>query len=250
MRALLLVASLGFVSVAAIACGSSVESTGMGGAAGSGGAGGTTTTSIPTGTTTTTTTGDACTDYLPPSDLGPEVEIRIANAMAVDLYLGDPNQNCSAVDYFSLSAPSGDPPAMYTGSLEICEQTCGELQSSGCECAADCMATYAVRIVPGGEFVTSWRGYLYNRPEMPLACFHDPVCGPLCALEVAAPASVRITALAYEEVTCSTGTCTCAPDADGSCSFWDGGPVVGGQTVSTNVVWQSGDTTATLTFGP
>jgi hypothetical protein len=241
--------NVGLVWTLLVGCGSSVES---GGTGGSGAGGGTTTTSTSTGTTatTTTTSGASCTDFLPPDDLGAEVEIRLANATAADLYLGDPNLTCGWYDPFSLTAVSGDPPASYQGSLQVCEQTCSELQTSGCECAADCAMPLAVRITPGGVYVSSWRGFVYDRPEMPAECFADPVCGPLCALEAKAPPSLRVRSLAYSQVTCATGLCSCTPDADGSCVISDGPPTVGGETLAADTVWQAGEASVTITFGP
>lgn len=240
-------ALLGVAISAAAGCGSSVELEGGGGTTGSG----TGTTSTTSTSSSSATVGSVCDDFLPPSDLGGEVEIRLVNATGADLFLGEEiYPGCGGFETFELFGASGDPPPLYDGVLGDCEYTCAALQTSPCHCGGSCEMPYVIRIVPGGAHVTSWGGYVYQWPAMPAECFLDPMCGPVCPLETKAPASLVVRSLAYREVSCAGSSCTCTPDAAGSCRVYDGSPVVVGATWPGEALWHEGMTSVTVTFGP
>ena len=213
---------------------------------GGGGAGGSTSTST---STSTTSSGNSCSDFLPPDDLGGPVTIRIENNTTADLYIGDPNQSCGSVPIYALHGPADE---VLNGGLDGCEYSCEQLQSGSCGCTGDCMAPHVIRVTAGGALVTEWGGYHYVATEMPAECFFDAMCAPSCLLETVAPDEVEVHATVYPEVSCGGGSggCTCEPDADGSCTIWDGAPTPTGTPTETQATWTTGETSVTLTIGP
>jgi hypothetical protein len=235
----------------AAACGSSttvIEGHG-GGTSSSGSGGSTSSSSTSSSGTSSSTSGSACDDFQKPADLGEPVDVRIENHTDADLFLGDPSAGCGPPKLFSLFEDGGDPPALYDGQLDLCEFTCGYLQSGDCACTAGCAAPIAVRIVPGGAYVVTWGGYVFEHVEMPAACYYSPGCASLCALETKAPSSLVVRAQAYDEVSCGGNECSCTPDASGSCLITEM-PTVGGELVSGSGTWHAGEKQVTVGVGP
>lgn len=252
----LLSAGFALTALAALAaaCGSTVNDDRSGGTStGSGGSGATGTTGSGAGGSGIGGDGPSCDAFLPDTGLGDPVTIRIENADVVDIFLGEPGSGCGSPHLYSLEMPNGDPPAIYKGSLEVCELTCAELQQSGCECAADCAQPYVVRIAPGGHYDATWIGYVYDTADMPAACYSDATCkgaGSYCPIERVAPPALDVLVPAYPGATCDGTPCTCTPDATGSCLAFAGtvelesGPI--GTTGQGS--WQTGEAVVTVSI--
>ncbi|MEZ4442914.1 MAG: hypothetical protein R3B72_27715 [Polyangiaceae bacterium] len=142
---------------------------------------------------------------------------------------------CSATVDLELLDDAGDPLPLVAGS---CTFSCEDLQETSAICDAACAAPPAIMIAPGGSYALSWNGIYGEEAEMPDSCYADPQSAPdSCLQRIAAPAgNYGFSVTTATSITCADSTCTCTPDASGSClidfGFPDGETIPAGATFS------------------
>jgi hypothetical protein len=156
------------------------------------------------------------------------VTVRLVNNSLADLYVGPETAGgCGDVDAFTLQDADGQPVAWRLGQ---CGFTCEAVQTGACGCTADCQLPVVWRITAGGALEVPWNGTVFTQETMPDECYDEGcgVGGP-CAVERKPEGKLLFQAAAWTEVTgtCS-GSCTCTPDATGSCMIGMGDAAVGG----------------------
>lgn len=213
---LLFVSVLGCGLLSALSAGCDGNGGGSGGSGGgSGGTGG----------------ESVCTEYVTAPAQNP-VTVRIVNQTANDLYIGpEAAGGCGQVDAFSVSDDGGNPVGWR---LQACSFTCEELQKGACACAADCALPYVWRIAPAGALEVPWNGTIFTPETMPDECY-DASCGTgqTCSVEREPSGALTLSATAWSEVTGSCGaSCTCTPDATGTCTIGSGDVAVAGTSAT------------------
>jgi hypothetical protein len=209
--------------------GSGGVSTGGSGGNLSGGTGG-----IATGGTAGTG-GVSCSEFLdetPPPNL---LTIRVTNAKTVPIYMGS-DINCGPYQLYEIVGPNGQ--------LELhpggCGFTCQGLQQHGDECPDACMVPPLIYIAPGGSYDQYWNLVAFEQAFMPTECYFEPEFAYDSCMQQIVPPAGEYTAIvqASTEFTClDIGTCSCTPDASGSCEIPYGGQPTG-EILSANAAFQ------------
>lgn len=248
MSSRLLIAAL--VSTVTLACGGSTsQDSSTGGSAGSGGStGGTAGTGGATGGTAGIsggTGGASCDGYEDETPPG-SVTLRYQNATGAPIYLGGGN-TCDPTPLFDLDGPDGPVQLMASG----CGHTCEALQSHGNYCAGACMMPPVIMIAPGGHYDETWLGTVYELETMPEKCYFEPDFAPTsCDRRVIAPkGSYAAVVQAGSTLSCyDSSTCSCTPDASGSCQIPYGGTPDGKQLAAKASFEMPGASLVTITF--
>lgn len=201
------------VGLALVGCGgSSTSDAATGGTAGTSGTGGTGGTAGGGGAGGATGCSAFADAPAPPGGM----TIRLENARTAPIYLGG-GANCAPAPLYSLEGP--------TGALALdasnCGSTCQDLQQHGTYCTGGCQQPLGVRIDPGGHYDASWSGVTYQPETMPASCYWDPGSATASCDRQILPDAGSYSALASAAtgVTCSNATCSCTPDASGSCQI-------------------------------
>ncbi|MFY0536386.1 hypothetical protein [Nannocystis pusilla] len=187
---------------------------------------GNSTTSPSTDGTTAPTTGEpACVD---PSltDIGPAVEVTLRNNGAARLFL-NLQEMCTSVLPIALR-DAGDVAVKIN--KDACENGCDAVLSGGCGCPAGCGPGQVVQLEPGGTFVTSWTGRVWNELTVPAECPMDG-CQPQCFAADQAPAGTYTVSARALDAVIDCETCTCEPGPEGSCLI-NGGFAMGAEVVA------------------
>lgn len=165
------------------------------------------------GPTSPTTGEPACVD---PSltDIGPAVEVTLRNDGTARLFL-NLQEMCTSVLPIALR-DAGDVAVKIN--KDACENSCDEVLAGGCGCPAGCALGQVVQLEPGGTFVTTWTGRVWNEHTLPAECPMDG-CAPQCfAAAQAAAGTYTVSARALDAVL-DCEPCTCEPGPEGSCVF-------------------------------
>jgi hypothetical protein len=195
-------------SLLVAACGASAAGGGAGGAGGAGGG----------------TASNACEALVTDAPAAP-VPVRLVNQTSGDLYVAISGYaSCYQNLLFSASVAdttvdANRPPAQDCGGW-----TCATEKCSTCTVTWTC-STYSpvTRIAPGGTVTSSWDGLVYQKRSVPSACVADVGCfggeaNVTCPVALANTSwPVTFTATMSTGVSCESGTCTCTPDATGTC---------------------------------
>jgi hypothetical protein len=190
---------------------------------------------------------NACEDFRPP-DTPPwtPVKVRFRNEGSQALFLSA-GQGCAGDPAFALESGGQE----LRWQLGGCGLTCADLQENGCACAADCALPQVFRVEPGGFHEVTWSGAHFVDAAMPASCFADPGCAGSCPREEEAPhGTISIRGVLWDSATgCTLSSCSCTPDANGSCQV-DGPAMVDGQSIEDSVaIAYPGSALAELSFG-
>jgi len=238
-----------FLSAATFACGgSTLQDSSTDGSAGSGGstggsagAGGSTGGAAGSGGTG----GAACDGYEDQTPPG-SVTLRYQNKTSGPIYLGGGN-TCDPTPLFELNGPEG-PVQLIAGG---CGHTCEALQTHGNYCAGACMMPPVIFIAPGGHYEEKWSGSVFVSEAMPKECHFEPeFAPPTCDRRVIAPkGSYAAMVQAGVTLTCyDSSTCSCTPDASGSCQIPYGGTPDGTKVAAKASFEMPGASLVTITF--
>jgi hypothetical protein len=160
---------------------------------------------------------------------GTPVTVRLVNQTSGDLYLAISNfASCTQTRAFDAKVPDATldanaPPADPCGG-----STCSTLKCSACTVTWTCsMHVPVTRIAAGGILTSSWNGLAYQTRSVPSACVPGPECwsgsgGATVSCPVAVANTswpVTFTAQMSTGVSCASGSCTCTPDATGTCEL-------------------------------
>lgn len=165
------------------------------------------------------------------------VEVRVKNATEAPVYLTTPGGGCEFVPGYTVESADG---ATLIAYLDNCQQACSSAREEHCGCPA-CGDSGAVMVEPGGTYVDTWSGLLYEAAEMPAGCYRDASCADgddPCLAEVVAGEPLVFVATVYPEVECNP--CECAPSESGSCEL-PGASEGRGEPTVRKVTWQPGD---------
>lgn len=177
------------------------------------------------GTTAPTTGEPACVD---PSltDIGPAVAVTLRNDGAARLFL-NLQEMCTSVLPIALR-DAGDVAVKIN--KDACENGCDAVLSGGCGCPAGCPIGDVVQLEPGGTFVTTWSGRVWNEHTLPAECPMDG-CEPQCFAAAQAPAGTYTVSARALDAVVDCEPCTCEPGPEGSCVF-TGGFAMGAEVVA------------------
>lgn len=177
------------------------------------------------GTPAPTTGEPACVD---PSltDIGPAVEITLRNDGAARLFL-NLQEMCTSVLPIALR-DAGDVAVKIN--KDACENGCDAVLSGGCGCPAGCPIGNVIQLEPGGTFVTTWSGRVWNELTLPAECPMDG-CEPQCFAAAQAPAGTYTVSARALDAVVDCEPCTCEPGPDGSCVL-NGGFAMGAEVVA------------------
>jgi hypothetical protein len=177
------------------------------------------------GTTAPTTGEPACVD---PSltDIGPAVEVTLRNNGAARLFL-NLQEMCTTVLPIALR-DAGDVAVKIN--KDACENSCDEVLSGGCGCPAGCPIGAVIQLEPGGTFVTTWTGRVWNEVTMPAECPMNG-CQPQCFAAAQAPAGTYTVSARAHDMVGECVACTCEPGPEGSCEI-SGGLAMGAEAVA------------------
>lgn len=187
--------------------------------------GGPTTGTTTDGTTAPTTGEPACVD---PSltDIGPAVEVTLRNDGDARLFL-NLQEMCTQVLPIALRDASD---VALEINKDACENSCDEVLSAECGCPLGCGPGQVVQLEPGGTFVTSWSGRVWNEVTLPAECLMDS-CEPQCFAAAQAPAGTYTVSARAHDMVVDCAPCTCEPGPEGSCLL-NGGFAMGAESVA------------------
>jgi hypothetical protein len=218
-------------SLALFGCGSSV-SDGTGGGGGEGGG-----------------APDVCASFEDPPQLGApqrSVGVRFVNDTNADIFLGAVEPGCGVYIPYALERGG----VSVKPSLDICQFSCGQLMEGQCACPAVCAMPEITRIVPGGVYEALWGGMEYEPATLPAECQAEG-CGGACYLPALAQGAYTVLGVAHPALgdCVPNDTCSCEPDANGSCTFNTTAGVAGAPIEATaSYDFGSGEATVELRF--
>jgi hypothetical protein len=191
--------------------------------------------------------GDVCAPFTAAPPAAATVTVRLVNRTGNAIYLGQTSAGCDDGVEFTLTDGAG---AVLVHDLDVCESTCARLRERSCACAADCALPSAWLVAPYGARTIEWAGTVFRTTTMPASCHSDPQCASApCFVEELPPAGpLTMAAVAYTEGgPCPNGgSCTCTPDASGSCRI-DGATTVGGSRLDATATWK-GEASVEIVF--
>ncbi|MFT3769196.1 MAG: hypothetical protein QM820_27470 [Minicystis sp.] len=181
--------------------------------------------------------GKPCEDYPTPPPATTPVTIRLVNKSANNVYLGEKTPSCATNLGFTLEDASAN---QLKPSRDVCEFTCGELQSGACGCPANCAAPIVTLLAPNGHYDIGWPATVFEAIAMPKSCYQDPTCDTgTCLNEVTPPTGpLTMKASAFSMAAgCPGGTCQdCTPGTQGNCTV-NTATMVSGTEVKGTVQW-------------
>ncbi len=160
------------------------------------------------------------------------VVVTVRNDTAATIFLGAPNSPCKTPPVYRAEDVGGAPAVL---SLGACELSCGQLQSVGCACAADCAIPEVIVVLPGGTYTTEWPRKVFQPVAMPSSCYADASCAEeSCPGEFVADTLLRFYVDAYPAAGCTEPDCGCPPSLENWCST---SGMVSGAPVSVSLDW-------------
>jgi hypothetical protein len=190
----------------AIACGpggNGVPGDGSEGSSGGSGSGEGTGPTSPGDSTTGSPVCDPSTPEIPDA-----VTITIRNDDTEPRYLAE-TTGCVVGAVFGLTRAGSDQPLSWL--VEHCA-TCSAAIEGACACPAACPVDAAIRIDPGGVYVSQWTGAIATPVELSPECAH-PDCGNQCtAIIEAEPGQYVARVVAGRTIDCGGGACDCVDE--------------------------------------
>ena len=191
--------------------------------------------------------GDACATYAAAAPAVTAVTVRLVNQTGKPLYLGQTQPGCGDGVSFTVKDGAG---TVLHHALAICEPTCANMLQRSCACAADCAMPTVTLVADAGAASLVWKGSIYTATKMPAACYADGQCAASeCLVEGAPPAGpLTFGASAYTTASgCQqSDSCTCTPDASGTCQV-EGASTVTGTKLDATATWK-GEASVDLVF--
>jgi hypothetical protein len=194
------------LTVLLLACGPAAGDDGGDGSEGSSGDSGSGDGTGSTDAGDSTTGAPACDPSTP--EIPDAVTITIRNDDTEPRYLAE-TTGCVMGAVFGLSRAGSDEPLSWI--VEHCS-TCSAVIDGACACPADCPADAAIRIDPGGVYVSQWTGGIATPVELSPECAH-PDCGSQCtAIVEAEPGQYVARVVAGRTIDCFGGACDCVDE--------------------------------------
>jgi hypothetical protein len=191
--------------------------------------------------------GGAECEGLPANEYGPPIPVRFINQTGADLYLQLTGGTCGAHP-FRISGPNGEV-LEWGGASSSCSYTCEDVS---CVCTTTCSPVPVTRITPGGTATMEWHGDVREKRKVSASCAKLKtgycVTNGSCEVDVLAKEfPLTFAGVAYTELSCDGGECTCAPDANGICKL-GGITSPAGEAVVAKAVFDEGGTAIDLVF--
>jgi hypothetical protein len=159
----------------------------------------------------------ACTSYADAA--GYTLPVHIKNSSTVTLYLGPQESTCEVARLFAVE----DGARHVLPSLDGCHTSCQALMQTGpVACPLACAAPSTVTLAPGQTLDVPWDGRFAVPQTLPQQCMPGASTGPNSCVQAQQVQAAAFTfkALAGTKRTCldPSGTCACAPSANGTCT--------------------------------
>jgi hypothetical protein len=159
----------------------------------------------------------ACTSYM--DQTGYTLPVHIKNASAVTLYLGPTESGCQAEPLFQVE----DGARHVLPSLAGCHTSCQALMQTGpTACPLACAAPSTITLAPGQTVDVPWDGRFAVPQTLPAQCMPNSAASTGSCVQAqkieAAPFTFSAKAGTRRQCLEASGTCNCAPNADGTCT--------------------------------
>lgn len=159
----------------------------------------------------------ACTSYADAP--GYTLPVHIKNSSTTTLYLGPQESTCEVARLFAVE----DGARNVLPSLDGCHTSCSALMQTGpVACPLACATPSTVTLAPGQSVDVPWDGRFAVPQTLPQQCMPSTSAGPSSCVQAQQVQAAAFTfkALAGTKKTCldPSGTCTCAPAANGTCT--------------------------------
>jgi hypothetical protein len=159
----------------------------------------------------------ACSSYA--DQAGYTLPVHIKNSSSATLYLGQQESTCQAERLFQVQ----DGARHVLPSLDGCHTSCQALMQSGpVSCPLACATPSTITLGPGQTVDVPWDGRFAVEQALPQQCMPAASTSPTSCIQAQEidPAAFTFIAQAGTRRQCldPSGTCSCAPNANGTCT--------------------------------
>jgi hypothetical protein len=159
----------------------------------------------------------ACTSYADAA--GYTLPVHIKNSSTATLYLGPQESTCEVARLFAVE----DGARHVLPSLDGCHTSCSALMQTGpVACPLACATPSTVTLAPGQSVDVPWDGRFAVPQTLPQQCMPSASTGSGSCVQAqqvqAAPFTFKALAGTKRQCLDPSGTCTCTPNANGTCT--------------------------------